>query len=192
MTSLHRSLDPRSGLVISTHDLGRQQGRMVELHRTLEAPDALGNEVIGVPPGSPITLDLRFESAGDGVLVTGTAEVTVSGECARCLTPISEQSELELMELYLYPDSEPDDEEASRLEGDLIDLEPLVRDTVVLDLPFNPLCREDCAGLCPVCGQDLNADPTHDHGERVDPRWGDLAEWQQTTSTNPSSTENRE
>lgn len=192
MTSLHRSLDPRSGLVVSTHDLGRQQGRMVELHRTLEAPDALGNEVIGVPPGSPITLDLRLESAGDGVLVTGTAEVTVSGECARCLTPISEQSELELMELYLYPDSEPDDEEASRLEGDLIDLEPLVRDTVVLDLPFNPLCREDCLGLCPVCGQDLNADPTHDHGERVDPRWGDLAEWQQTTSTNPSSTENRE
>ncbi|MVA77125.1 DUF177 domain-containing protein [Auraticoccus sp. F435] len=192
MTSLHNPLDPRSGLVISTHDLGRQQGRMLEVRRTVDAPDDLGSGVIGVPPGSPVSLDLRLESAGDGVLVTGTVEVTVAGECARCLTAISERSELELMELFLYPEREPDDEEASRLEGDLLDLEPLLRDTVVLDLPFTPLCREDCAGLCPLCGQDLNADPEHDHGEQTDSRWGALAGWQDTTGTNSSTTENRE
>lgn len=182
MSSPHRPLDPRSGLVLSTHDLGRQQGRATQVQRTTEAPDELGNEVIGVPPGSPVVLDLRLESAGDGVLVTGTATVTVAGECVRCLTAISGTSELDLMELFLYPSSEPDDDEASRMEGDLIDLEPLIRDTVVLDLPFTPLCREDCAGLCSLCGQDLNADPDHDHGDRTDPRWGELAGWQQQTS----------
>ncbi len=192
MTSLHHPLDPRSGLVISTHDLGRQQGRLALVERTVDAPDGLGNDVIGVPPASPVHLDLRLESAGDGVLVTGTAAVTVAGECARCLRAISEESEMELMELYLYPDQEPDDEEASRLDGDLLDLEPLIRDTVVLDLPFTPLCREDCAGLCPTCGQDLNAAPDHVHEDRSDPRWGALAAWQQKTGTNPSTTDNRE
>ncbi|RCK68148.1 DUF177 domain-containing protein [Desertihabitans brevis] len=189
MTSLHRPADPRSGLVISTHDLGRQQGRMMEVTRVADAPDELGNDVIGVPPGSPIALELRLESAGDGVLVTGSAEVEVSGECARCLTAISDRTELDVMELFLYPDSEADDEEASRLEGELIDLEPLIRDTVVLDLPFTPLCREDCAGLCPLCGQDLNAAPDHTHEDPVDPRLGALADWQpQTSSTEETST----
>jgi uncharacterized protein len=193
MTSLHRPADPRSGLVVSTHDLGRQQGRMTQVSRVVDAPGELGNDVIGVPPGSPIDLELRLESAGDGVLVTGSATVEVSGECARCLTAISDRTELDLMELFLYPGSEPDDEEASRLEGELIDLEPLIRDTVVLDLPFIPLCREDCAGLCPVCGQDLNADPRHGHDGQVDPRLGALAAWQpQNSSTDQKTSTTRE
>ena len=75
------------------------------------------------------------------------------------------------------PDKEPDDEEASRLDGELLDLEPLLRDTVVLDLPYTPLCRPDCAGLCPDCGADLNADLDHSHGEKIDPRWADLTGW---------------
>ncbi|MDO5683949.1 MAG: DUF177 domain-containing protein, partial [Propionibacteriaceae bacterium] len=76
------------------------------------------------------------------------------------------------------PGAEPDDVEASRIVGELIDLEPLVRDEVVLELPFMPVCREDCAGLCQTCGANLNKDPDHSHGERIDPRWGDLAAWQ--------------
>ena len=134
-------------------------------------------DVIGVPPSSPVDLELRLESVVEGVLVTGTAVVQLQGQCARCLEQISYDEEVDLQELYLYPDKEPDDDEASRLEADLIDLEPLLRDTVVLDLPFTPLCRPDCAGLCLDCGANLNKDPDHRHDDHVDPRWAALTGW---------------
>ena len=74
----------------------------------------------------------------------------------------------------MHPESEASEDEASRLEGDLIDLEPLLRDAVVLDLPFQPLCREDCAGVVLDCGANLNDDPDHDHEAPIDPRWAAL------------------
>lgn len=151
---------------------------MKELVTDVPAPDGMGIDVIGVPPGSPIALELRLESVVEGVLVSGTATVTVTGECGRCLEPIELELVIDVQELYLYPGMEPDDAEASRMEGELIDLEPLIRDEVVLELPFMPLCREECAGLCPTCGANLNADPRHTHGDVIDPRWGDLAGWQ--------------
>ncbi len=177
MTMSHRHLNPRSGLVIDTHELGRRVGAMKEIQRIAEAPDGIGTDVIGVPPGSSIEFELRLESVVEGVLVTGAAEVTLAGQCGRCLEPISFDEEIDLQELYLYPDKEPDDEEASRLEDDLLDLEPLLRDTVVLDLPYTSLCRPDCAGLCPDCGANLNADPDHAHDDRIDPRWAGLSGW---------------
>ena len=177
MTMSHRHLNPRSGLVIDTHELGRRVGAMKEIQRIAEAPDGIGTDVIGVPPGSSVEFELRLESVVEGVLVTGAAEVTLTGQCGRCLESISFDEEIDLQELYLYPDKEPDDEEASRLEDDLLDLEPLLRDTVVLDLPYTPLCRPDCAGLCPDCGANLNADPEHAHDDRIDPRWAGLSGW---------------
>jgi len=137
-----------------------------EVSRVAEAPEDLGIEVIGVPPGSPIDLDLRLESVVEGVLVTGTAVVRLQGNCARCLD-----------ELFCYPGKETDDPEALRIEDELIDLEPVLRDAVVLDLPFTPLCRPDCAGLCPECGANLNRTPDHSHAEPIDPRWVGLGEW---------------
>ena len=78
----------------------------------------------------------------------------------------------------MYPEkADPDDEDASVMEGECIDLEPLVRDEVLLDLPFMPLCRADCLGLCAECGVDLNDDPEHEHADRTDPRWAALAGW---------------
>ncbi len=177
MTMSHRHLNPRSGLVIDTHELGRRVGAMKEIQRIAEAPDGIGTDVIGVPPGSSVEFELRLESVVEGVLVTGAAEVTLTGQCGRCLESISFDEEIDLQELYLYPDKEPDDEEASRLEDDLLDLEPLLRDTVVLDLPYTPLCQPDCAGLCPDCGANLNADPDHAHDDRIDPRWAGLSGW---------------
>lgn len=177
MTMFNRHPDPRSGLVIDTHELGRRVGAMKEIQRVAEAPEGIGMDVIGVPPGSPVDLDLRLESVVEGVLVTGTAEVSLQGQCARCLERIDSAEEVDLQELYLYPDKEPDDDEASRIEDELIDLEPLLRDTVVLDLPYTPVCRPDCAGLCPECGANLNADPDHAHDDRVDPRWAGLSGW---------------
>jgi uncharacterized protein len=173
----HHHSDPRSQLVFDTHELGRRVGMMKQVQRVAPAPDGIGIDVIGVPPSSGIDLDLRFESVVEGVLVTGTAEVLLRGECVRCLEPVESSDEIDLQELYLYPDKELDDVEASRLEGDQLDLEPVLRDAVVLDLPFAPLCRPDCAGLCSECGANLNADPGHNHDDGTDPRWAGLAGW---------------
>lgn len=174
--------DPRSGLVLDTHELSRRAGQLREVTRIAEAPADLGIDVIGVPPGSPVDLQLRLESVVEGVLVTGTATVHLHGYCTRCLRELSSQLEVEVQELFCYPGKEADDEEAQHIEGELIDLEPVLRDAVVLDLPFTPLCRPDCAGLCPLCGADLNADPGHGHDEDIDPRWADLEAWAQTNT----------
>jgi DUF177 domain-containing protein len=174
MSSPHRPLNTRSGLVLDTHELGRRAGAMKVVRASVEAPADLGISVIGVPPGSPVELDLRLESVVEGVLVSGSATVQVRGECVRCLGEISDELEVDIQELYVYPRVEPDDDLASRLEGDLIDLEPLLRDAVVLGLPFQPLCRDDCLGLCVECGANLNDDPDHRHEARLDPRWDAL------------------
>jgi uncharacterized protein len=171
MRSPHRPLDRRSGLVFDTRELGRQAGAMKLVRASVPAPADLGTDVIGVPPGSPIELDIRLESVVEGVLVTGTAVVELRGECVRCLVEVSDTMEIDIQELYVNPDSEATEDEASRLEGDLVDLEPLLRDDVVLDLPFQPVCLEDCAGLCVECGANLNNDPDHSHVGSIDPRW---------------------
>ena len=175
MGSPHRRLDARSGLVLDTHDLGRRAGSMRTVKTVVEAPADLGIAVIGVPAGSPVDLDLRLESVVEGVLVTGTAVVQLNGECVRCLGQIADESEVDIQELFAYSESDASEEEASRLHGDLIDLEPVLRDQVVLELPFQPVCAPDCAGLCVVCGTDLNSQPGHSHSDGIDPRWAKLA-----------------
>ncbi|QGN35343.1 DUF177 domain-containing protein [Microlunatus sp. Gsoil 973] len=151
------------------------------VRRTAEAPADLGIEVIGVPQGSPVEFDLRLESVVEGVLVTGTAEVRLAGQCVRCLVELTDTSVVDFQELYVYPGNEAGDaeteDEIRHLEGDLLDLEPVLRDSVVLDLPFQPLCRPDCLGLCPDCGADLNEDPEHEHDAPIDPRWAGLGSW---------------
>ncbi|WP_300078992.1 YceD family protein [Propioniciclava sp.] len=172
-----RSIDPRSVLVFDIREFGHRAGSVKEIVTEVPAPEGIGSDVIGVPTDSPIALDLTLEGVGDGVLATGTAGVQLRGECARCLTEIEASAEVDLQELFLFPGVDADDAEASRVESEMIDLEPLLRDAVVLDLPFIPLCREDCAGLCSVCGVNLNDDPDHSHGEATDPRWAELVNW---------------
>ena len=118
----------------------------------------------------------------DGVLVTGSATVGLDGECVRCLEAIEDTVTVDFQELYLYDDdrsADEEDDEVRRLEGDLLDLEPVLRDSVVLSLPFQPLCREDCPGLCPECGARLAEDPQHAHEDPLDPRWAALADLQE-------------
>jgi uncharacterized protein len=170
--------------VLDTRELGRRPGSQRQVTRSVDAPADLGIEVLQVPEGSPVELDLRLESVMEGVLVTGTATVALVGECARCLESIEDEVTVDLQELFVYDDQQAsarhhgDDEledETGRLEGDLLDLEPLLRDAVVLALPFQPLCQDDCPGLCPECGARLADDPDHGHGEPVDPRWAALS-----------------
>ena len=177
------SLDPRAPLVLDTRELGRRPGSQREVTRSVQAPADLGIEVLSVPEGSPVEFDLRLEAVMEGVLVTGTARAVVEGECTRCLEPIHEDIEVTFQELFVYDDTRhgvrddsDEDDETSRLEDDLLDLEPLLRDAVVLALPFQPLCQPDCPGLCPECGARLADDPDHAHDAAIDPRWSALAE----------------
>lgn len=135
--------------------------------------------LIGVQEGSDVGLDLRLEAVHEGILVSGTVHVEVTGECGRCLDPLAYDLEVDVQELFFYEDAqfsaEEDEEEQYRIEHDLIDLEPVLRDAVVTMLPFQPVCREDCQGLCSECGVRLEDEPRHHH-EVVDPRWAALAD----------------
>ena len=177
--------------VVELRELGRRAGSMQELERTLPAPAGWRIEVIGVPEGAPVHLDLRLESVMEGVLVSGEVTVPLVGSCARCLEEIEDTLQLDVQELFAYAGStteETSDEDEVRLvEGERIDLEPMVRDAVVLSLPLAPVCDEDCAGLCAECGQrwdDLPDDHSH---EQLDPRWAGLADRLAPTPPSPSS-----
>jgi len=171
-------LDPRAPLVVDTTDLPRSPGSMRVRERTVPAPRGLGLELIGVPEGSDLVLHLRLESVTEGVLVSGQAQVQLRGECGRCLRDIDSTLAVTLQELYAYEnsttDETADEDEVGRIHGDLIDLEPALRDEVVLALPNNPLCRDDCPGLCTECGVPWDDLPVgHGHDE-IDPRWAAL------------------
>jgi len=151
---------------------------MCAVERVVPAPADLGLELIRVPEGAELALRLRMESVSEGVYVSAQVQASLTGECGRCLRDISDSLATSFQELYAYPDSTTDEttdeDEVGRMQGDLIDLEPDLRDAVVLALPVNPLCREDCPGLCPECGvpwDELPADHAH---EQIDSRWAAL------------------
>lgn len=178
-------LDPRDPLVLDTRDVARRPGQMRRISRTAPAPEGMGLDVVGVPAGTDLELQLRLESVVEGLLVSGTVRAHAVGECVRCLDPVELDVELPVQELYAYPDaSSAEDEDVQRLEEDLLDLTGVVRDGVVLALPLQPVCRDDCPGLCPVCGARLADDPQHQH-EQVDPRWAALQEMSQDSSRRP-------
>jgi uncharacterized protein len=152
---------------------------MREYRRSAPAPADLGLDLIAVPEGAPLVLDARLEAVSEGVLVTGTVTAPLRGECGRCLDPISDELSVDVCELFAYAGSTTDEtteqDEVHRVDGDLLDAEPVVRDAVVLALPFQPLCRPDCGGLCPTCGQRLDDLPAGHAHDMIDPRWAALA-----------------
>ena len=171
---------PRSPLTFDISRLGRRPGAMLTLTETVPSPSRIGLDLIAIDKGAPLDLDLRFESVSEGVLVTGTVSAPTSGECSRCLTPVSGEVEITLTELFAYPDSATEAtteaDEVGHVVDNTVDLEQPIIDAVGLALPFAPLCRDDCPGLCPQCGVPLEgAGPDHHH-EQIDPRWAKLAD----------------
>lgn len=173
----------RSPLVLDIARLGRRPGSMMTFKETVPNPSRMGLDLIGIAEGAPLTMDLQVQAVSEGVLVTGTVAAPTTGECARCLTPVTGEVEIELTELYAYPDSTTDatteEDELGRVGAngvpDTIDLEQPIVDAVGLALPFAPLCGPDCAGLCPECGVTMaTAEPGHHH-DTIDPRWAKLA-----------------
>ena len=170
---------PGSPLAVNIARLGRRPGAMFSLQETVASPSHIGLEMIGITPGALLDLDLRVESVSEGVLVSGTLSAPITGECSRCLAPFSERIEVALTELFAYPDSlteaTTEEGEVGHVVGDTVDLEQPIIDAVGLELPFSPVCRSDCPGLCPKCGIALaTAEPGHHHDE-IDPRWAKLA-----------------
>jgi len=164
---------------VDLRELGRRAGSMREWDKIIPALPGWGIEMIGVPEGAPVHVHLRLESVMEGVLVSGTFEAPVTGQCARCLEAVEDSYELDVQELYAYAGSTTEatsgEDEVRRIDGDLLDLAPLVRDTVVLTLPLSPTCTPDCAGLCVDCGERLDDLPADHSHELVDPRWAGLA-----------------
>ncbi len=159
-------------LVLGVADLLRRPGnqRDEELVVPLGGLEVLGSKV---PDGEPVTLDLRLQSVNEGIVVTGTIAAPWEGECRRCLRAVRGTAEGRVQEIF---EEHPVEGETFKLDGDRIDLEPLTRETVLLELPLAPLCQDDCAGLCPECGADRNSTDCGHTLEPTDDRWSALGE----------------
>lgn len=173
----HRS--PRSPLRFDISRLGRRPGSMFTVRETVPSPSRIGLDLVAIDAGAALDLDLRLESVSEGVLVTGTVSAPTTGECSRCLGPVSGHIEITLTELFAYPHSATEatteSDEVGHVVNDVVDLEQPIIDAVGLALPFAPLCGPDCPGLCPRCGIPLaEAEPGHHH-DQIDPRWAKLA-----------------
>lgn len=189
-----------SALTHSVRDLEHRSGTMRNLEIEVPAPKDFGTEVIGSPEGAPMDLQLRLESVHDGILVSGTVIVSIHGECSRCLDPIDYDLPVDVQELFVFDaspegDEDIEDEQVYEVRDEEIDLEPMLRDAVIIQLPFQPVCRADCPGLCAQCGARLEKDPDHHH-EVLDPRWsaleGLLSSTDQGSDTSDQTTETRE
>lgn len=155
---------------IDVRDLLEHPGSSKTVHVDEPVP-GLHTEMVAVPDDEPLAGDLLLESLVEGVLVSGSVAGRYAMRCARCLREFRSDFELAMQELYVR---EPGPEDDYALTADLtLDPEPMVRDAVVLEMPFSPLCRPDCLGLCEVCGGDRNLGECPGHRTR-DPRWAAL------------------
>ncbi|MEN9306010.1 MAG: hypothetical protein RLZZ159_878 [Actinomycetota bacterium] len=171
----------QSPFKINLHELPRRAGEMRSYETTFAAPESIGVPLLQIPAGAPIELTFRAESVDDGVLITGQVKSGAVGECGRCLEKLEMAIDQKFQELFLYAsraaENPEEDDDLFTLDGDIADLEVPIRDAVILSMPINPVCDEDCEGLCAGCGekwQELPEDHTH---EVVDPRWTGLAGW---------------
>jgi uncharacterized protein len=176
---------------LNTYELPRRAGEMKEYELDIVMSEKFGVDLISVPAGEVIEVDARLESVTEGILLSADVYTVAQGECIRCLDPLEIVIERKIQELYTY---EPTNERGKKkkratedltsedldvadefmLDGDILDLETPIRDAVVLTLPTNPLCSQDCLGLCPECGgkwADLPEDHAH---EVIDARWASL------------------
>jgi uncharacterized protein len=170
-------------------DLTRSPGEMRERQLDFAVPERLGEGMVAVQEGSRLEIDLKLESLHEGILASGSVVGRADGECSRCLAPVSLPVRVEFAELFGYPADEPFDHQ---LDGDLLDLEPVVRDAVVLALPFQPECVDGCEDL--ELGPGISLIVADAEREKpADPRWAALQSFaaQDTDSTNLTSREEK-
>ena len=158
-------------LVVNVADLLHRRG--ARRHERLIAPSLTGLAVVAtvVPPHEPINVDVDLESVSDGILATGSVTARWRSECRRCLADVADEAVGGFQELF---EPQAREGETYPLRHEHVDLEPLARETLLLELPLAPLCREDCRGLCPSCGADLNQGQCACVRVERDPRWAAL------------------
>ena len=175
--------------ILNTHDLPRRAGEMKEYELDIEAPVRIGVPLIGIPEGDIIEADVRLESVTEGVLLSAEIYAVALGECIRCLDPVEQVIDRKIQELYRYEptnekgrkkrredeDVDLDAEDELQMEGDQMNLEMPIIDAIILALSVNPLCDEECMGLCPDCGEKWESLPDDHSHEVVDARWSGLA-----------------
>jgi uncharacterized protein len=156
---------------VDVRDLLEQPGasRKVAVHEPVEG---LAAGLVRVPDERSVDAALLLESLVEGILATGRVSGVEVASCARCLKPIEAAFDVEVQELFATGGTPEDDEYPIR-DGE-IDLEPMIRDAVLLSAPFAPLCSPECRGLCERCGGDRNAGECS-CPEEIDPRWEALS-----------------
>lgn len=155
-------------LRLNAVELLRQPGAVRRFDFALD-PEPVG--VVHPALNGEVDIHLLLEALNDGIAVTGTIGVPWAGMCRRCLMPLTGIDEVAIDELYQKTVIDPD---AFIIEDGQLDLNPLVRETALLALDDERLCRPDCAGLCPTCGIDRNVESCMCNTEAPDPRWAGL------------------
>jgi len=176
---------------LNTYELPRRAGEMKEYELDIVVKEKFGVDLISVPAGEFIEVDARLESVTEGILLSAEVYAVAQGECIRCLDPVEIVIERKIQELYNYePTNERgkkkkrtaedltsedlDGAEEFMMDGDILDLETPIRDAIVLSLPTNPVCSQDCLGLCPDCGGKWAELPDDHAHEVIDARWASL------------------
>jgi uncharacterized protein len=162
--------------VLNVADLVDRPGTSRRVELDLAVPEGFTLPLVTIR--EPLHLAGVIESVVDGLLVRGALSVTMRLECARCLEPLDSDVDVDVVELFQDParlplDTEPP-EEGYEIRDGHIDLDALLRDTLAPATPYQPLCRGDCAGLCPQCGANLNDRVCTCVDDDVDPRWAAL------------------
>ena len=166
---------------VSVAQVASRPGQSKPIDTVFPAPSGIGDDIVGVREGADVRVVGSFDSIVDGLVFTGRVEAPLTAECTRCLKPIDPDWTVNATLFFPYDAPGADDgrgngeveiiageDEAEDVyplssDGAFADMESPLRDTLVEALPLQPLCREDCLGLCPQCGVDLNEDPDHHH-----------------------------
>ena len=159
-------------LLINAAELLRRPGSDRRLHLELTVA-GLGISDTRFDPDATVEVSVRLESLTDGIVVDGELRAPWADSCRRCLAAASGEIVGDVHELYQYLVTDPD---AFEIVDEQIDLLPMVREHVLLDSPLAPLCRPDCAGLCPSCGVDRNVATCGCVSSSADPRWDALSQ----------------
>ena len=185
----------RSPFLFDTHDLPHRAGEIREYDLDITDHGSMGFDVLAIPSEEPIEVDLTIQSVAEGVLATGEVHTIAEGECSRCLDPVEFELDESFQELFEYEKNQKSDkknrdksrgtqefeedgeDEIRYMDGDLIDLEGPIRDALILNLPINPLCDEECPGLCPECGEKWRDLPEGHAHQKSDIRWAGLEGW---------------
>ena len=162
----------KNPLVVGVKDLVHQAGEMREVTLDVPTPEKYGEAMATVPEGTPMRVELRLEGLHEGVLATGEVHVEAAAECVRCLDPVSFDLGVDFQELFAYSSSDSD---SYTVVDDSLNLEDIIRDAVVLELPFQPVCEEDCYGLDPATGEKRTEPPGENVADEIDPRWQELS-----------------